>query len=66
MIEPHDIQLFRCGMELLRWIERQLCTRNGIPELPMELVDVAVALLERAAHIGPEYGVYRSTKEVRS
>ena len=66
MSESHDIQLFRCGMELLRWLERQIARRNAIPELPTDLMDIAVALLQRAAHIGPEHGVYPNHKEVRS
>ena len=64
MSGSHDIRLFRCGMELLRWIERQCRRTNGIPEIPIELMDIAVVLLERAAGIGSASVVRRMGNEI--
>jgi len=59
----HDIELFKCGMRLLEWIERQYAGAEGVPQMPEELWEIAVALLERAARMGPRCGVCRGRKE---
>ena len=63
MNRRHDVKLFNCGMRLLEWIERQYASAGGVPEMPEELRDIAVALLERAAGTRPSCGSCRGRKE---
>ena len=63
MSRGHDIELFKCGMRLLEWIERQYAGAEGVPQMPEELWEIAVALLERAAGARPGCGACRARKE---
>ncbi len=63
MNQRHDVELFNCGMRLLEWIERQYAETAGVPQMPEELWDIAVALLERAGGTRPGCGSCRTRKE---
>ena len=57
MNETRETQFFRCGMELLQWIEQRSDQRDGLVAVLLpELASIALSLLELAAHRGPEYG----------
>ena len=56
MNETRETQFFRCGMELLQWIEQRSDQRDGLVAVLLpELASIAMSLLELASHRGPEY-----------
>ena len=56
MNETRETQFFRCGMELLQWVEARRDRRDGLYVMLPELASIALAMLELASHRGPDYG----------
>ena len=48
----YDVEVFRCGMELLRWIESRPWLCENFPAFRDEMIGIAWTLLDREMHGG--------------
>ena len=56
MGELQGIDLFHSGMALLRWVDGRPEVCENFPALKNELIEIALALLERATYGTTEFG----------
>jgi len=54
--ELQGIDLFHSGMALLRWVDERPGVCDEFPTLKNNLLEIALALLERAAYGTTEFG----------
>ena len=50
--EFHDVEMFRCGMTLLRWIEGRPAICENFPAMKEDLLGLAWTFIDRALYAG--------------